>query len=88
MEIMVVILVETRTLYAKSAIYLVMELTNTKICLIMHLFQSKKEVIKEDSGLEVVTFFVEIMEEVVAEALMEDFLDVSTFKAMLLISHH
>lgn len=56
MEIMVVILVETRTLYAKYAIYLVMELTNEEICLIMHLFQSKEEVIKEDSGLEVVTF--------------------------------
>lgn len=34
-----------------------MELTNAEICLIMHLFQSKEEVIKEDSGLEVVTFF-------------------------------
>lgn len=65
-----------------------MELTNAEICLIMHLFQSKEEVIKEDSGLEVVTFFMEIIEEVVAEAIMEDFLDVTTFKAMLLISHH
>lgn len=56
MEIMVVILVETRTLYAKSVIYWVMELTNAEICLIMHLFQSKEEIIKEDSGLKVITF--------------------------------
>lgn len=31
---------------------------------------------------------MEIIEEVVAEAIMEDFLNVATFKAMLLISHH
>ncbi|KAK9195368.1 hypothetical protein WN943_003489 [Citrus x changshan-huyou] len=51
MEDMLILLEETRMSYARSASFLVMELTNAEIGLIILLFRNKEEVLQEASDL-------------------------------------
>ena len=93
MEDMLILLEETRMSYARSVSFLVMELTNAEIGLIILLFQNKAEVLQEASDLEVDNFLEETLveeeyDEDSVEIFLEIFLEVEISKDILHINHH